>query len=73
MALTRSGQFKFYKGKSSDNPAFPAENPEAMAMATISVPPFTFKPTDVIVDRIKNKRFTMKDIGKLEERVNNVE
>ena len=73
LALTRSGQFKFYKGKSSDNPAFPAENPEAMAMATISVPPFTFKPTDVIVDRIKNKRFTMKDIGKLEERVNNVE
>jgi len=73
LIFTRSGIFKFQKGKSSDNPKFPPENASAMQMATISVPPFTFKPQDVIISRIKNQRFTMKDIGKLEERVNNVE
>ena len=73
LSLTRSGVFKFEKGQSSDNPAFPPENPASMQMATISVPPYTFKPQDVILSRIKNQRFTMKDIGKLEERVNNVE
>ncbi len=37
------------------------------------IPAYTFAPKDVTATYIENKRYTMKDIGKLEKRLNNVE
>ena len=37
------------------------------------IPPFTFKPSDVIVNREKTQRFTMRDIGRLQDRIENIE
>ena len=44
-----------------------------MRLATLYLPPFTFKPTDVEVRRFKTQRFTMRDIGKLKDRIETLE
>ena len=44
-----------------------------MRLANIFIPPFTFKPTDVQLRRVKTQRFTMRDIGKLKDRIETVE
>ena len=46
---------------------------DAMKLATIDVPAFTFTPADVTVTREQTQRFTMKDIGKLQNRIENLE
>jgi hypothetical protein len=46
---------------------------DVMKLATISLPAFTFKPEDVRITRTRNQRFTMKDIGKINDRLSNVE
>ena len=46
---------------------------DVMKLATISLPAFTFKPEDVRIIRTRNQRFTMKDIGKLNDRLSAVE
>ena len=44
-----------------------------MLIATMFIPAYTFEPKDVLVKREKHQRYTMKDIGKLEDRLDNVE
>ena len=44
-----------------------------MKLATIDVPAFTFTPDSVSITREKTQRFTMRDIGRLEKRIQNVE
>ena len=44
-----------------------------MKLGNDFIPPFTFKPTDVIVRREKTQRFTMRDIGRLKNRIENIE
>ena len=63
-----NGAFKIVEGASAEIPEPPKSIDNAMKLATIALPPFTFKPTDVIVRREKTQRFTMKDIGRLKNR-----
>ena len=44
-----------------------------MSLYQLRIPAYTFKPADIRSTYIENKRYTMKDIGKLERRLNNVE
>jgi hypothetical protein len=44
-----------------------------MQIAEFRIPQYTFSPQDVGMRRLKNRRFTMRDIGKISERVENLE
>ena len=44
-----------------------------MNLYTIYIPAYTFKAKDVLAQYIENKRYTMRDIGKLEKRISNLE
>ena len=44
-----------------------------MLLATLFLPAFTFSPKDVEIERQRHQRFTMKDIGKIERRLQHVE
>jgi len=44
-----------------------------MNLYTIYIPAYTFKSADVTTKYIENKRYTMRDIGKLEKRISNLE
>ena len=65
--------FELIEGIPDLTPQAPAEPESAMSLYLIKVPPFTFFPTDCVVKFFDNKRYTMRDIGKLEDRINNIE
>ena len=71
--LAQNGQFLINPGESAINPAFPQILPNAMHLYDLFLPPYTFKTSDVEVTKIDNKRYTMRDIGRLENRIENIE
>jgi hypothetical protein len=71
--LTSTGEFKIVTGASELDPIEPEGIQDAMLLFKIFLPAFTFKTSDVQVDRVDNRRFTMRDIGRLEKRIENVE
>ena len=71
--LTHTGEFKVVEGASAEFPEPPKNLNNSMRLATIFIPPFTFRPTDVRVRRDKTQRFTMRDIGRLKSRIENIE
>jgi hypothetical protein len=44
-----------------------------MTLFTLDIPAYTASPSEIVVKTIENKRYTMRDIGKLEQRIKNVE
>ena len=72
--LTDSGELKIKKGVPSfDNPVAPEDIPNAMRLGSIKLGPYTFGSNDVSIFPTDNSRYTMKDIGKLEQRLSRVE
>ena len=73
VSLSRSGLFMLRYGVSAENPKYPKEIPDSLKLCSITIPPFTFSPNDVKVQRFKTQRFTMRDIGKIKDRVERLE
>jgi len=71
--LDSEGDFKTILGAAAENPEKPKPLDDAMQIAEFRLPPYTFAPSDVGMRRLKNRRFTMRDIGKINERVENLE
>ena len=71
--LSADKKFGVHKGVSSNNPVPPYKLDNTMSLWELRIPAYTFKPTDVTIKYIENKRYTMKDIGRLEKRLNHVE
>ena len=55
------------------NPLSPPSLPDTMDIAELTVPPYPSVPSEIDVHLYRNKRYTMKDIGKIEDRVNKLE
>ena len=68
-----NGYFQVIKGVSSQNPIVPADIETAMTIGTIEVPAYLYNTKDVKINLIDNRRYTMRDIGKIEDRVENLE
>ena len=60
------------EGVSAEEPQKPKDLDDAMKLQC-SLPAFTFKPSDVRVQRFKTQRFTMRDIGRIKDRLERVE
>jgi hypothetical protein len=75
IAIDFSGKFFNIKGVSSLAPVEPVDPAIGMVLYKLSLEPFTFGTTNknIIVDQVDNKRYTMRDIGKLEKRIDNLE
>ena len=73
LILDVNGKFSVIKGSSSINPTFPVNVEEAMDIARIHLPAYLYDTDDARVIHIDNKRFTMRDIGRLEDRIENLE
>ena len=67
------GNLSVIKGTSSTNPVTPVVAENAMDVATIQLPPYLYDPDDAIVRVTDNIRYTMKDIGRLEDRIESLE
>ena len=71
--LDTEGEFQTVSGGAAENPEMPNKVDDAMLMAEFRVPQYTFDPLDIGVRKLKHRRFTMADIGKISERVENLE
>ena len=71
--LNKNGNLSVVKGVSADIPKPPSNIEEGMELATIKLPAYLYTSDSVKASVTGNKRYTMRDIGKLEDRINNVE
>ena len=73
MFIMPSGKFEISEGDSSANPQEPEMLNSGMHLYDMFLPAFTFNPEDVTIKKIDNRRYTMRDIGRLEQRIETVE
>ena len=73
LIVTRAGEFKTVEGVPSENPVSPEIPDDAMAIYDLRLKPYVFSTSDVKPVIVDNKRYTMRDIGKIEKRVKNLE
>lgn len=73
--INKDGSFSTTDSASDLNPKEPDPKTDAMLVYRLHLEPYTFTTTNssVIVNTVDNKRYTMRDIGKLEKRINNLE
>lgn len=78
------GNFDISTGKSEENPAPPSDPDSGLVLCTINIPPYPSLPKrvadragkpeyGVTIQKRDNRRFTMKDIGGIERRVESLE
>lgn len=74
IVIDSTGKVKVVEGISSESPVEPATPSNAMALYVLRQKPYVFNvKNDIDVSVIDNKRFTMRDIGRIENRVKNLE
>ncbi len=71
--LNKLGEFFVEKGISSLNPKAPTLSDDVMELATVTLPAYLYSPRDAKISLKDNRRYTMRDIGKIEDRVENLE
>ena len=71
--LGEYGKFSVFEGNSAENPTLPTVPDIGLKLFEVFLPAYTPDPKKVVVVRKRHQRFTMKDIGKLESRIDHVE
>lgn len=73
LCLDQFGNVKIKEGTPSLTPVAPADIPDALTMYTLNVAPYTFGPSDITAKILDHRRYTMRDIGRIEKRVQKLE
>lgn len=73
LIVTSSGKFGVHKGVPSINPIIPETPSKAMGLYNIFLPAYTLDAGRIKIDYIDNRRYTMRDIGKIDKKVKNLE
>lgn len=74
VTVNRFGEVEIVKGEASETPQAPILADDAMELAQIKYPAYLFNPQkDPQILLRDNRRFTMRDIAKLEQRIENLE
>ena len=70
---TSDQQFIVKTGVPAIYPLVPTDETNGMTLYILAIPPYTSYISDIQIKYIDNKRYTMRDIGRLEKRINNLE
>ena len=73
LVLDKKGNFIVKKGNSSKNPSKPDIIEDTIPLYYIYLPALTENVADIKIVPVDNRRYTMKDIGKLEKRIDRLE
>jgi len=71
--LDSKGNFGVAEGIPDRTPGVPAIPSDAMHLFTLSIPPYTLTTEEVGIEFIDQRRYTMRDIGRIDTRLNQVE
>jgi len=70
---TQDQTFVIKKGISAVYPQAPIDESNGMTIYALVIPPYTANVRDIQIKYVENRRYTMRDIGKLEKRISNLE
>jgi len=73
LVIDKLGVLSIIKGSPSRTPKTPDISSDAMEIASIELPPYLYNPEDAKISLVDNRRYTMRDIGLIEDRVENLE
>tara|TARA_Y100000389_G_C17471478_1_gene531670 strand:+ start:18136 stop:22401 length:4266 start_codon:yes stop_codon:yes gene_type:complete len=73
LVVQEDGSFKYLEGTPAFLPEFPDTPTTAMELYRLRLNPATLNSNDLSFSMIENKRYTMRDIGKMEKRLDDVE
>lgn len=73
IALSANKTIEHIQGIPNKYPQNPTSPTRSMVLHVLDIPPYTAYPANVSVRFVENKRYTMRDIGLLEKRIENVE
>lgn len=68
-----TGQLRVVQGADSIEPLLADDESAGLLLATINLPPYLKNVSDAEITLEKTRNYTMKDIGKLEDRISNLE
>lgn len=71
--INKNGLIYSKQGVPGENPALPKPDADAMVLYHVFLSAYTYTIDDVKMKYIENKRYTMRDIGRLEKRISDVE
>jgi len=73
IAVSVDGAFIDIQGIPSVTPKAPKDINDGMTLYHLYIPAYTYTPSSIRTKFIENKRYTMRDIGKIEKRIENIE
>ena len=73
IVLDNKQNFTVVRGVPSLSPRLPKNVDNTITLYELSIPAYTFKSSDINVQKLNYKRFTMKDIANLEKRIESLE
>lgn len=73
LVVTKDKEFKMLSGVPSLTPQEPTETENSMAIYTLYIPPYTASLKSIDLRFIDNRRYTMKDISEIDNRLKEVE
>jgi hypothetical protein len=73
VVLTRDRKFDIIRGIPQEDAPIPPDRDDSMTLYVNKIPAYTFSPNDVDTRYVENKRYTMRDIGKIDKRVDRLE
>lgn len=72
--LTQEGEFKVNDGPALDQDSIaPAPIAGTLQLAELTIPPYPTPMSEVGISPVKNRRYTMRDVGSIEQRVSKLE
>jgi hypothetical protein len=73
VVVTKNRKFEIVQGVSSLTPVPPKDRDDAMTIYMLVIPPYVSDVSSVKARFTENRRYTMRDIGEIEQRVQNLE
>ena len=74
LILSKGGEFQLVSGEPSDNPTPPILSDNSFEIGSFTLLPYAYNASkDIQFNKTKHKRYQMKDIGRLESRIKNIE
>ena len=73
IAVNKNRTFEVVQGEPSLSAVAPKEKNDSMTLYTIDSPAYVINTSSIVVNYVNNRRYTMRDIGSIERRVENLE
>ena len=73
VVLNQLGDIQFIQGSPAETPVYPQTPADSILLYRIEKPGYLYTLADLKIERVENRKYSMRDIGSLESRIQNLE